>query len=198
MSRLKRANLLFLEDNEEFAKNTKELLDIYFKKIYHTNSIKSAFEIIDDYKIDFIISDIKLKDGNGLDFIERLRDDDNLTPTIILSAYKDEKLLLQTIPLHVEAYELKPLTYDKFQKIITKISKILIPNNIITINEELKYNSKSKELIYKSKNIQLTNKEISFVEYLIKKSPEIITPDMIQINVWENKLNRYFFSESKY
>jgi len=188
MDRLKKANLLFLEDNEEFAKNTIQLLNLYFKKVYHTDSIKSAFKIIDDYKIDFIISDIKLKDGNGLDFIKTLRDTNDFTPTIVLSSYKDEKLLLQAIPLHVEAYELKPLSYEKFKNIINKIAKILEPKNIYIINNELTYNTKSKEIIYKSQNIKLTKKEISFVEYLIKKSPEIVTQDMIQVNVWESKI----------
>ena len=188
MDRLKKANLLFLEDNEEFAKNTIQLLNLYFKKVYHTDSIKSAFKIMDDYKIDFIISDIKLKDGNGLDFIKTLRDTNDFTPTIVLSSYKDEKLLLQAIPLHVEAYELKPLSYEKFKNIIAKIAKILEPKNIYIINNELTYNTKSKEIIYKSQNIKLTKKEISFVEYLIKKSPEIVTQDMIQVNVWESKI----------
>jgi len=188
MDRLKKVNLLFVEDNKEFAKNTKELLNIYFKKVYHTDSIKDAINIMDDYKIDFIILDVKLPDGNGLDFIKNLRDNENFTPTIILSSYKDEKLLLQAIPLHVEAYELKPLSYEKFENIIKKISKILEPKNIIAINAKLRYNSKSKEILYQSSKIQLTKKEIIFVEYLIKKAPEVVSPDMIQVNVWENKI----------
>ena len=188
MDRLKKANLLFIEDNEEFAKNTKELLAFYFKEVYHAPSIKSANEIINDYKIDFIITDVKLGDGNGLNFIKQLRDDDNFTPAIILSSYKDEKLLLQAIPLHVEAYELKPLSHEQFQNIMKKISLVLKPKNTFIINDELKYNEKSKEILYKSQKIQLTKKEISFIEYLIKKSPEVVSPDMIQVNVWENKI----------
>jgi len=188
MDKLKKVNILFLEDNEEFAKNTTELLSIYFKKVYHVNSIKSAYEIIDDYKIDFIITDIKLQDGNGLEFIKQLRDNDYSTPIIILSSYKNEKLLLQAIPLHVEAYELKPLSYEKFENLIETISKVLKPKNIITINNELRYNTKSKEILYRYQKIQLTKKEINFVEYLVKKSPGIVSPDMIQVNVWENKI----------
>jgi len=189
MDRLKKtSNLLFVEDNEEFAKNTSELFRIYFKKVYHASSVKSAFEIMDDYKIDFIITDIRVKDANGLEFIKQLRDNDDFTPTIILSSYKDEKLLLQAIPLHVEAYELKPLSYEKFKDMMKKISKVLEPKNIIDINNELKYNTKSKEILYKSQKIQLTKKEISFVEYLLKKSPEVVTQDMIQVNVYESKI----------
>jgi len=188
MDRLKNSKVLFLEDNKEFGKNTTELLYIYFEKVYLVDNIKEAQQIIDDYKIDFIICEVKLQDGNGLDFIKTLRDNDNFTPTIILSLYKDEKLLLQAIPLHVEAYELKPLSYKKFQNIIKKIQKVLEPKNIIKINKELKYDTKSKEILYKSQKIQLTKREINFVEYLIKKAPQVLNQEMIQIHVWENKI----------
>ena len=188
MDRLKDSKVLFLEDNKEFGKNTTELLYIYFEKVYLVDNIKEAQQIIDDYKIDFIICEVKLQDGNGLDFIKTLRDNDNFTPTIILSSYKDEKLLLQAIPLHVEAYELKPLSYEKFQNIIEKIQKVLEPKNIIKINKELKYDTKSKEILYKSQKIQLTKREINFVEYLIKKAPQVLDQEMIQIHVWENKI----------
>jgi len=98
MDRLKKTNLLFLEDNEEFAKNTTELLSMHFKKVYHVSSIKYAYAAINDYKIDFIIADIKL----------------------------------QAIPLHIEAYESKPLSYEKFNNIIKTIS--IVSHDMIQVN----------------------------------------------------------------
>ena len=187
MDRLKNLSLLFIEDNDEFAKNTIEFLNLYFKNIHHTKSIKTAFEIINDYKIDLIVTDIKLVDGNGLDFIQDLRQKQNSIPAIILSAYKNESLLLQAIPLNLLSYEIKPLSYDNFQKLLEKISIVFKPKEINAISKNLIYNSKSKELVFKGTKISLTKKEILFLEFIIKNNPKIITHEMIQINVWENK-----------
>ncbi len=187
MDGLKKLNVLLIEDNKEFAKNTIEFLNLYFKNIHHASSIKNAFDIINEYKIDLIISDIKLSDGNGLDFIQTLRDKQNTTAAIILTAFINEKLLLQAIPLNLISYEIKPLSYDGFQNLLKKISKAFKPIEITNITNKLSYNATTKELIFKSLNIALTKKEIIFLEFLIKNRSKVISHGMIQINVWENK-----------
>ena len=188
MDRLKNLNLLFLEDNEEFAKNTKKILSIHFKKVFQVNSIKDATQIMNDYKVDVIISDIKLTDGNGLDFIQRLRRNNDETPAVILSSYRDEKLLLRAIPLNLLSYKIKPLSYDNFMLLLNDISFLLTPKDIYTISNNISYNSSFKELRYKNKKIMLTKQEILFLEYILKNKHEIISHEMIQINIWENKL----------
>ena len=187
MDRLKNKNLLFLEDNEEFAKNTIEFLNNFFKKIYYSCDIKSALEIVDDNKIDCMIVDVRLKDGNGLEFIKKLREENNMTPAIVLSAYKDEELLLKAIPLNILSYEIKPLNYDGFMNLLEKISHSLQVKDFYKISEKITYDYKSKVLLDGSNEVGLTKKEIIFLEFMMKKSPEIITYEMLQINVYEEE-----------
>jgi len=188
MDRLKTLNVILLEENEDFAKNTIEFLDIYFKNIHHCSSIKNAFYIISNYKIDLIISDIKLSDGNGLEFIQTLRDKQNTTEAIILTTLINEKLLLQAIPLNLISYEIKPLSFNSFQNLLKKISIKFQPKEITKITNKLSYNARSKELIFNSLNISLTKKEIIFLEFLLKNRYKVLSHEMIQINVWENKI----------
>jgi response regulator of citrate/malate metabolism len=108
---LKKLNLLFVEDNLPFARNTTEFLKNYFRKIIHAPSIKEALLEFEDNRIDLIFCDIKLQDGNGLDFIETVRAKNGAIPIVVLSAHKDEKFLFQAIPLGILSYELKPLKY---------------------------------------------------------------------------------------
>jgi len=143
---------------------------------------------MDEYKIDIIISDVRVDDGNGLDFIQELRDNDNTTPVVILSSYKNEDLLLQAIPLHILSYELKPLSYDKLINLLKKISTVFEPKKIINISKTTTYNYKTKEILHKNKAIALTKTEINFIEFLLKDISKVVTPQMIQVNVWENKI----------
>ena len=187
MDRLKNKNLLFLEDNEEFAKNTIEFLNIFFKKIYYSSNIKNAFRFISDNKIDCMIVDVRLEGANGLDFIKKLREDGNTTPAIVLSAYKDEELLLKAIPLNILSYEMKPIKYDAFIKLLEKISHVLKTKDFYKITDKITYDYKSKQILDASNKVSLTKKEIIFLEFMIKKSPEIITYEMLQINVYEEE-----------
>ena len=185
-------NVLFLEDNEEFAKNTEEFLNIYFKNIYHAATIKEALEFFNDKKIDVIISDIKIKDDNGLTFIQSIRKINNDIPIVILSAHKDEEFLFKAIPLNIFSYELKPLSYKKFMELLNKLSSKLSDNNVVVLKDNLKYNFGDKRLYLGENAIKLTKREMLFIELMVKNIGEVVTNDMIQRNVWEDK----FMSDS--
>ncbi len=121
MERLKDLNVLFLEDNEGFSKNTMEFLNIYFNNILHCSTIEEAINIFTHSRIDVIISDIKVADGNGLDFIIKVRESDKDVPIIVLSAHKDEELFLKAVSLNVTAYVLKPVGFKEFISLLEKL-----------------------------------------------------------------------------
>jgi len=184
---LNKLNILLLEDNEEFAKNTMEFLQIYFQDIFHSVSIKGALDLYDDYHIDIIISDIKVTDGNGLDFIKAIREKDKNIPIVVLSAYKDEDFLFQAIPLNICSYEVKPLSYDKLISLLELLSSKFNNNNSF-IYKNSTYNFKTKVLNIDEVSVYLTKNEILFIELLIINKNEIITYNMIQRDVYREKV----------
>lgn len=187
MDRLKTLNVLFLEDNEEYAKNTIEFLEIYFNKVIHSNNIKDALAMYDEYRTDVIISDIKVVDGNGLNFVSAIREINKEIPIVVLSAHKDEDFLFKAIPLNITSYEIKPLSYDKFLALLKKLSNIFSSQDTTFEYQNLKYSFESKEFSIDDENIYLTKTERLFVELLIRNKDKITTHEMIQRDVWEDK-----------
>ena len=185
MNNLKKLNILLLEDNEEFAKNTIEFLQIYFQNTFHSISIKGALDLYNDYHIDIIISDIKVSDGNGLDFIKVIREKDENIPIVILSSYKDEDFLFKAIPLNICSYEVKPLSYDKLLSLLKLLSSKFEDKDSF-IYKNLTYDFKTKVLSIDNKLISLTKNEILFIELLIVN--KLITYDMIQRDVYREKI----------
>lgn len=188
MDKLRDLNLLFLEDNEGFAKNTIEFLEMYFKNVIHSASLKEALNIFNDSRIDVIISDLIVEDGNGLDFITKIRELDENVPIVILSAYKDEDFLFKAIPMNITAYELKPISYENFIALLNKIVQKLEIKDIINIASQLDYSFKTKELFLDKESVKLGKKEILFIELMINYIGEVVTNDMIQRNVWEDNV----------
>ena len=187
MDNLKSLNVLFLEDNQEFANNTIELLNMFFNKIYHAPSIKKSLALYKSNEIDIIISDVKVKDGNGLDFIKAIRKINTDIPIVVLSAHKDEDFLLKAIPLNITAYELKPLSYNNFLLLLNKLALKFKSEDEISITDDIIYNFKEKILCINDIDVTLTKKEIIFMELMIDNIDKIVTTDMIQEHVWGNK-----------
>jgi len=187
MVRLKQLNILFLEDNEEFASNTISVLQIYFKKVFHADNVLDALMLFDTYKIDVIISDIKVKAGNGLEFIKEVREKNEEIPIVILSAHKDEKFLFKAISLNLLSYELKPLRYEQLILVLEKISLKLNSEKLIQIAPQLSYSHKTKLLYENEKEIKLAKREALLLELLIKNKNIAVSVELIQKDVWQEK-----------
>lgn len=186
--KIKKLNILFLEDNKEFAKNTIEFLKIYFKNIFHSSTIKYALTLYENESIDLIISDIKVSDGNSFKFIEEIRRVNKTIPIIILSAYKDEDFLFKAINLNINTYKVKPLSYDETMELLKLISSYFDSDDIIFKYKNLSYSFKSKILTINNKVINLTTKETDFLELIFSNKNQIVTYDLIQTVIYKNKI----------
>lgn len=187
LERLKDKTILFLEDNSDFAKNTIALLQIFVKTVYHASTIKEALGIFQSHPIDIIISDIKLKQENGLDFITHLRTKNSSIPIVIISGHKDEAFLFRSIPLNLTAYLLKPIKYNELIETLTLCSEKIAPAEkwYIEIKEGWQYNTKSKVLEKEGIAYTLNKKESLFIETLIKNRDQIVTKEMLYVAVWQ-------------
>ncbi len=180
MEILKTKNVLFVEDNEDFAQNFMTLLELFVHKIWHCKDLKSARDTFEHETIDMIICDIKLNNENGLTFIEEVRKFETHMPILILSGNKNEEFLFRAIPLNLTAYLLKPIKYkdlvaslDKCAKSFTKTDTHLLKNGDI-------FDRHNQSLYLKDgTTIELGRKETAFLRLLIENQNQIVTKDMI-------------------
>jgi len=184
---LKEKTILFLDDCIDFALNSIVLFEIFAKQVYHAKTIKEAQALLSEFKIDIIISDIKLKQENGLDFIEMVRQHDKQVPIIILSAHKDETFLLRSIPLNLTAFLLKPIKYDEIIEAFRKCSEKINFHNqsFIELKGDWIFDTKMKILSNAETSHLLHKKEALFIELLALNRDRIITKEMVQQYVWE-------------
>jgi len=187
MGKLKDYNVLLVEDNEVFANNFIQTLDIYFHTVFYAKNIEQGLYYYDTHNVDIIICDIKIADANGLDFIRQIREYDKNIPIVILSAYKNEEFLFGAIGLNILTYELKPLSFKKMQTLLHTISKSLQKSSQ-KIAENIYYQYNTQELHVNEKIITLTKKESLFIELLLENQHTIITDEDIQIKVWKEGL----------
>lgn len=75
-----------------------------------------AFQMLNHYAIDLMFLDIRMPEISGLDFLKSLK---NPPITILTSAYNE--YAVEGFELEVADYLLKPVTYERFEKSISKI-----------------------------------------------------------------------------
>ena len=151
--------LLYIEDEADLLKHTTSVLEDFVKKIYPVQTIDEALEIVQNEKIDVIISDIHLKYSNGLDFLRTVKNNLELEiPSIVTTAFTDTEYLLDAIKLRVDNYIIKPVN---IKELLNSLHDVLLPK-IQAKEIERSYN------IIKTISAVSDSKQVEIIRFIIK------------------------------
>ena len=175
--------VLLIEDNLTIVKG----LEYSFKQDkYNLNvatNLKQAEKIIEDKKVDLIILDITLPDGNGLDFYERTIKKLNIS-TIFLTAQDDDEMIVKGLNLGAEDYITKPFST---KELFARINKIILRNrkNTVISIKNIKFDM-DKMIVYKDdKTVELTSLELKILHLLFSSLDKVVKRDEIIEKIWE-------------
>lgn len=72
-----------------------------------------------------VLLDINMPKMNGIEFLQELRDDDNLrtTPVVVLTTSDEDQDRVEAYRLNVAGYILKPVTFTNFAEVMTALNK---------------------------------------------------------------------------
>lgn len=101
-------SILLIEDDDEDALLFKHhLREHSLYQIHHQNSLEQGLEFLHQTKtIDLIILDFGLPDGEGIELIQRIREE-FLTPIIVLTGREDDKVGIQAVQSGAQDYLIK-------------------------------------------------------------------------------------------
>ncbi len=118
-------NILYLEDEADLLKHTTTVLEDFAKNIFAVQSCGEALKILENNHVDVIISDILLKNENGIEFLRHLKDELDINiPAILTTAHTDTGHLLDAIKLKVENYIVKPIN---IKELLNALHDVLMP-----------------------------------------------------------------------
>ena len=187
MKQLADKTLLLLEDNVEFIDNATSLFKMFVAHVWVAHTIQEAFMLLEKEHIDIIISDIHLKNENGLDFIREIRKNNDTIPILVLSGHKDEELLFKAMTLNLSGYLLKPINFNMLVQGLTECVKKLEINSqsIVALKDGFCYDKALKHITQNSNIFELNKKEILFFEMLCQHKNTVLTRDMFLAYVYE-------------
>ena len=80
-------NILIIDDEEPLRKLLSRIIGLEGFKVEDVGSLKSGLDVLKRKEIDVILCDVKLPDGNGVDFIKEAKKNYPLLEIILLTAY---------------------------------------------------------------------------------------------------------------
>ena len=186
LKELKDISILCVEDEDGIREMVVSTLKYYFNEVYEACDGNEGYELYEYYKPKIVLTDIQMKDCNGLELVKKIREKDNDTIIIMLTAHSNEEYLMELINLNINHFILKPLNLKKLNVALEKyLQKAIKP---ILLFEDLILDSQKRELIYKKEVIiPLRKREKDFLHLLYNKHGSILKYEEIEFELWNDK-----------
>ena len=186
LKELKNISILCVADEDGIRQTIVSTLKYYFKEVYEACDGNEGYELYEYYKPKIVLSDIQMKDCNGLELVKKIRQTDSETMIIMLTAYSNEEYLVELINLNINHFILKPLNSKKLMDALEKyLQKAIKP---ILLCEDLVLDSQKRELIYQNEEIiHLRKREKDFLQLLYNKNGAILKYEEIEFELWNDK-----------
>ena len=192
---LQDSRILLVEDDKSIRLTVSETLS---SEGFRVSSFKDGLSALDfinnDIKkdVDLIILDLMLPGLNGLELCRKIRNDEDYTPILILSAKDNESDRVLGLEVGADDYLTKPFGLNELiarsralirrskrnKKYIEKSKTVLEFNHIKMFLEECRVTSFDRE-------ITLSPKEFKLLELLMKNPKRVWSRDLILEKIWE-------------
>lgn len=154
-------------------------------------SVDSCFNGLDglDYALtasyDVIILDINMPKLNGLDMVRRLRGEGDTTPVLFLTARDSVSDKVEGLESGGDYYLVKPFDFSELMAVVRVMTRKYTGNrsNVYTL-ADLTIDTAAKSVTRAGKSIDLTAKEFSLLEYMMRNRGVVLSREMIEDNLW--------------
>jgi len=168
--------ILLLEDDILLAQTLKELLASEGYDVTLVASANSAIDESYENSFDLYVFDINVPDMNGLELLKSLRDAEDKTQAIFISALVDLESISKAFEIGAQDYLKKPFFP---QELLIRINaKLASKNSNITYNS-LEYNPKSKLLKKDGHVLALGETQEKLFDIFIQNIGQVLDRDFL-------------------
>lgn len=153
-------------------------------------TIAGADEKISIYQYDIILLDITLPDGNGLDLMKSIKQNNLQAGVIIISAKNSLDDKITGLDLGADDYMTKPFQLSELNsRIRALIRRRRFDGDNTVVYNEIKINTHSCVVRVRDSEINLTKKEYDLLLYFIVNKNRVLTREAIAEHLWQDNID---------
>src|SRR5690606_6903089 len=112
--------ILIIEDDVSFCLMIKTFLTKKGFEVYKAFSFKEAAAILNEEKIDLVLTDVRLPDSDGIEILKFIKDINPAIQVILMTGYTDIKTAVNVMKMGAFDYVAKPINSDEIVHTINK------------------------------------------------------------------------------
>jgi len=177
--------ILVIEDEHKIANSIKRGLELESFAVDVAYSGIEGYDLAASESYDVIIIDIMLPGMDGREICNKLRQENNHAPILMLTALGSLSDKVSGLNTGADDYLVKPFAFEELLARIKALSRRPRNGGQTKLKiRDLELDSVTYEVKRGNKNINLTKKEFVLLEYLMRNSGKTVNKDNIIEHVW--------------
>ena len=182
---MKQMRLLVVEDEKNLNKTITERLTKQGYTVDNCFDGEDAIYYIENTQYDGIILDVMMPKINGFEVLRIIRERKILTPVLMLTAKDADEDVINGLDTGANDYLTKPFSFAVLCARIRAMLRVKenVSGNILEI-ADLSVDTVSRTVKRSDDIIELSSKEYSVLEYLMRNKGIIVSKEKIEENIW--------------
>ncbi len=178
--------ILVVEDDRTVGQYVKRGLE---EQRYHADLVEDGMEglrLASGGRYDLIVLDLRLPELNGLEVLRTLRDRGNTTPILVLTAQDAVDFKVQALRSGADDYVTKPFAFEELLARVEALGRRPkeIRSPVLRVGD-LELDSETREVRRAGERIELTPKEYTVLEYLMRHAGRVMSRTLITEYAWD-------------
>lgn len=178
--------ILVVEDDRTVGQYVKRGLE---EQRYHADLVADGMEglrLASGGRYDLIVLDLRLPEMNGLELLRTLRDRGNTTPILVLTAQDAVDFKVQALRSGADDYVTKPFSFEELLARVEALGRRPkeIQAQVLRIGD-LELDMATREVTRAGERIDLTPKEYTVLEYLMRHAGRVMSRTLITEYAWD-------------
>jgi len=180
-------HILLVEDEQDLAKLILINLTALNYQVSHATTLKQAMQIIEHKKLDFILMDRMLPDGDGIMLCQQLRQAQNQVPIMLLTAKDSEADIVLGLEAGADDYLVKPFSVLELRaRVKAHLRRGQVQHEL---QQQLEFNGVSinastREVLAFNNALELTAREFDLLLFLAQHPQQVFSRLQLLEAVW--------------
>ena len=178
--------ILLVEDERKIGQFViKGLEEVSYAAVW-VRSRKEAHEAVAKNPFDVIILDIGLPDGNGLQLLTEWRENNLVTPVLILSARHEVDDKITGLNLGADDYLTKPFSFGELLARLRSLTRRHSGQKKTVLERRgIRLDLLAREVTLDGAPVQLTQREFALLEFFLQNPARVLTRTQIAERIWD-------------
>ncbi|MDF5322523.1 response regulator transcription factor [Vibrio parahaemolyticus] len=188
------ANILLIEDDDDLAELVQMHLKFQGHQVSRESSVAAGRNAYQQQSFDLVILDRGLPDGDGLDICHHLRQQQDWTPVLVLTARDGEMDKVDGLEADVDDYITKQFSVLEFQarvrNVLRRVNQVAEKPTPEKAEDgalnfgDLKIIPQLHQVSLNDKDVALTATEFTLLQFLATRPGRVYSKDELLDHVW--------------